>query len=106
MLQLMPFVGTMRSEAHTVLKVSIGSPCSLMMLRVALPHLRLLARKVPTGSICPLCKVGSETPVHALWSCYKLKPVQVCFRGAVRDVVEGLVLQEQFRPFFAAAACE
>ncbi|KAL5779776.1 hypothetical protein ACOSQ2_010513 [Xanthoceras sorbifolium] len=36
----------------------------------------LEARKVPTGSICPLCKVGSETPVHALWSCYKLKPVR------------------------------
>ncbi|KAL5854145.1 hypothetical protein ACOSQ4_003947 [Xanthoceras sorbifolium] len=41
-----------------------------------LPSFSVLeACKVPTGSICPLCKAGSETPVHALWSCCKLKLV-------------------------------
>ncbi|KAL5833634.1 hypothetical protein ACOSQ3_017308 [Xanthoceras sorbifolium] len=40
---------------------------------------KLEARKVSSSSLCPFCKAGPKTPVHALWSCCKLKPVRRWF---------------------------
>ncbi|KAL5766513.1 hypothetical protein ACOSP7_017130 [Xanthoceras sorbifolium] len=45
-----------------------------------LPSLTVLAaRKVPISPSCFRCKLGIETPVHAIWGCCHLKPVRLEF---------------------------